>query len=253
MRGRHANLRLPRRQVDFVARLGGDEFVVLLNGPERCRPTKHEATGARRGPHAAFRHRPAVSLAEDTFQTTASIGAVLLSDADHDVDDVLKRADLAMYEAKGAGRGTLRFFEEAMQTAAADRLALTSELRRARTRKAAYAPLSADRRASGRCIVAEALLRWHHPTRGLISAGEFIALAERSGLIRSIDNWVLRAACATLKEWESDPLTRELQLAGERQRARAEPAWNSPKIVEDRAGRIRRTGRTVSRWSSPNT
>jgi diguanylate cyclase (GGDEF)-like protein/PAS domain S-box-containing protein len=198
---------------DFVSRLGGDEFVVLLNGLSGTAKDA-EATVRAVGHRLLSAIDQPFHFGEETFQTTASIGAVLLSEADQEFDDVLRRADLAMYEAKGAGRGTLRFFEEAMQIAAADRLALTSELRRAPHREGDlvlyYQPI-VD--ASGRCLSAEALLRWNHPTRGLISAGEFIPLAERSGLIGSIDKWVLRAACATLKEWESDPRTSELKLA----------------------------------------
>jgi diguanylate cyclase (GGDEF)-like protein/PAS domain S-box-containing protein len=196
----------------LVARLGGDEFVVLLDrigGSAAVATAQAHQVGDR---ILAAIDQP-FRIADDTFQTTASIGAVVFSASDHDADAVLKHADLAMYEAKAAGRGTLRFYEEEMQVAAADRLALTSELRRAPEEGGLllhYQPIVGAR---GDCIGAEALLRWNHPTRGLISAGEFIALAERSGFTRSIDQWVLRAACATLKEWERDPLTRNLSLS----------------------------------------
>jgi len=196
----------------FVARLGGDEFVVLLTdlgsdkqeAVARVRILGHKLLAAIDQPF---------HFGEETFQTTASIGAVFLSEAGHDVDEVLKRADLAMYEAKRAGRGMLRFFEKKMQADVADQLAITSELRRAPNEgqfTLFYQPIV---EGPGRCVGAECLLRWNHPTRGLVSAGEFIPLAERSGFMGSIDTWVLRAACATLKEWESDPLTRDLQLA----------------------------------------
>ena len=195
----------------LVARLGGDEFVVLLGQTgESASDVKTRAREVGECILAAidqpFRN------ADDTFQTTASIGAVVFSALDHDADAVLKHADLAMYEAKAAGRGTLRFFEEGMEVAAADRLAITSELRRAPEEGSLllhYQPLVAGR---GECYGAEALLRWNHPTRGLISAGEFIPLAERSGFMSSIDHWVLKAACTTLKAWENDPLTRDLML-----------------------------------------
>jgi EAL domain-containing protein (putative c-di-GMP-specific phosphodiesterase class I) len=118
-----------------------------------------------------------------------------------------------MYEAKAAGRGTLRFFHAALQVALEDRVALTSELRRAYANddlKLFYQP-QVDR--SGRCFGAEALLRWNHPARGPIPPAEFIPLAERSGFMGAIDRWVLRSACQTLKSWEQDPLTRGLRLA----------------------------------------
>ena len=95
---------------------------------------------------------------------------------------------------------------------AADRLALTSDLRR-RTPKRGWLHYQPLIESSGRCFGAEALLRWNHPTRGAITPAEFIPLAERSGFMASIDEWVLRTACATLTEWAADPLTRDLRLA----------------------------------------
>ncbi len=194
----------------LVARLGGDEFVVLLDRTDDPADIKSRARAVSQRILAAidqpFRN------AGDTFQTTASIGAVVFSASDHDVDAVLKHADLAMYEAKAAGRGTVRFFEEGMQVAVTDRLALTSELRRAPEDGRLVLHFQPLVGARGECYGAEALLRWNHPTRGLISAGEFIVLAERSGFMALIDEWVLRAACATLKAWEDDPLTRDLML-----------------------------------------
>jgi diguanylate cyclase (GGDEF)-like protein/PAS domain S-box-containing protein len=197
---------------DFVARLGGDEFVVLLQGLSRD-VAKAKAEVQAIGERLLSAIDQPFRFEEDSFQTTASIGAVLLSPTEQDVEELLKRADLAMYEAKTAGRGTLRFFETPMQIAAADRLALTSELRRARSEGGLMLYYQPMVESSGRCIGAECLLRWNHPTRGLIAAGEFIGIAERSGFMSSIDNWVLRAACATLKDWERDPRTRDLRLA----------------------------------------
>jgi diguanylate cyclase (GGDEF)-like protein/PAS domain S-box-containing protein len=197
---------------NLVARLGGDEFVVLLTGLSASMQEAEADVRILGHKLLACIDQP-FSFGEDTFQTTASIGAVLLSEADHDVEEVLKRADLAMYEAKRAGRGMLRFFEEKMQSEAADQLALTSELRRAPKEGQLMLYYQPIVEGPGRCIGAESLLRWNHPARGLVSAGEFIALAERSGFMGSIDTWVLKAACATLKEWEADPLTRDLQLS----------------------------------------
>ena len=199
------------RQDDLVARLGGDEFVVLLDGlstdpsraTERVQAVCEQILSAIDQP---FR------IADDSFQTTASIGAALFQADDQDLDDVLKRADLAMYEAKGAGRGRVRFFRAEMQVAAADRLALTSDLRRAHADGHLTLHYQPQVDSTGRWLGAEALIRWNHPIRGPISAAEFIPLAEQSGFMATIDKWVLRNACATLKSWDDD-LTRDLQLA----------------------------------------
>jgi diguanylate cyclase (GGDEF)-like protein/PAS domain S-box-containing protein len=200
------------RQDDMVARLGGDEFVVLLNGlsPDPGQTTQRVQEIAE---NILSSVDQPFQLEEDDFQTTASIGAALFKEEERDFDEILKRADLAMYEAKASGRGTVRFFRQAMQAAAAERLALTSDLRQALREGSLvlhYQPL-VDR--GGRWIGAEALIRWRHPTRGIISAADFIPLAERSGFMGSIDSWVLRTACRTLKEWEDDPLTRGFKLA----------------------------------------
>lgn len=200
------------RQDDLVARLGGDEFVVLL---ESLSTDTRAATYRVReiSEKILFAIDHPFQLDGDTFQTTASIGATLFTTGSQDFAEILKRADLAMYEAKAAGRGTVRFYREAMQVAAAETLVLTSDLRQALVDgnlALHYQPLM-DR--AGRRIGAEALLRWQHPTRGIVSAADFIPLAERSGLMGTIDRWVLRTACGTLKAWEADKLTRHLQLA----------------------------------------
>jgi diguanylate cyclase (GGDEF)-like protein/PAS domain S-box-containing protein len=199
------------RQDDLVARLGGDEFVVLLDGLSTDASRATERVQAVCEQILAAIDRP-FRLADDNFQTTASIGAALFQADDQDLDDILKRADLAMYEAKGAGRGRVRFFRAEMQTAAADRLALTSDLRRAHADGHLTLHYQPQVDSAGRWFGAEALIRWNHPLRGPISAAEFIPLAEKSGFMATIDQWVLKNACATLKSWD-DPLTCGLQLA----------------------------------------
>lgn len=197
---------------DMVARLGGDEFVVLLQGlaDDDADPTASVQTicdrilGSVDQPFA---------IGEESFQTTASIGATMVRPGDRDLEDLLKRADLAMYEAKAAGRGTTRFFRPELQIAAADRLALTSDLRRAHRDEALEIHLQPLIDRAGECIGAEALLRWNHPLRGPIPPIEFIPLAEGSGFMDSIDRWVLKSACRMLKSWENDPLMRGLRIA----------------------------------------
>lgn len=199
------------RQDDLVARLGGDEFIVLLDGLSTDISRAISRVQAVCEQILASIDQP-FQIAEESFQTTASIGAALFHADNEDLDEVLKRADLAMYEAKAAGRGRIRFFRAEMQAAAADRLALTSDLRRAHADGHLTLHYQPQVDGSGRWLGAEALIRWNHPTRGPISAAEFIPLAEQSGFMATIDRWVLHSACATLKDWNDD-LTRELHLA----------------------------------------
>lgn len=201
------------RQDDLVARLGGDEFIVLLDGLNADTSRAVERVQAVCEQILTAIDHP-FQIGDESFQTTASVGAALFRGADgEDIDEVLKRADLAMYEAKAAGRGRVRFFQSSMQEAATERLALTSDLRRAHADGHLTLHYQPQVDSAGRCIGAEALIRWNHPTRGPIPAGDFIPLAEQSGFMATIDRWVLRNACATLREWERSPLTRDLCLA----------------------------------------
>ena len=197
---------------DLVARLGGDEFIVLLE--DIGADAKAAAKRVRKvGKHILAAIDQPFTVDESCFQTTASIGAVVFSGSDRDAEEVLKHADLAMYEAKAAGRATLCFFQDEMQIAAANRLALASDLRQASKDGRFLLHFQPIVDSGCRCIGAEALLRWNHPTRGLINASEFIGLSESGGFMGSIDSWVLEEACATLKRWEQDPRTRDLKLA----------------------------------------
>ena len=204
-------LRSAVREGDSVARVGGDEFVVLLEGLGNG--SIDAATQARQVGEKLLR-----ALAEPypfsdyQFRCTASIGISMISPGET-VDELLKHADIAMYQAKKLGRNGLRFFDPHMQAAVAQRVSLTQDLHyciEGHELELYLQPqVTGDRRVTG----AEALLRWRHPVRGLVLPGDFIALAEDTGLILSIGRWVLQAACAQLKVWETSPLTRELTLA----------------------------------------
>ncbi|WP_288013138.1 GGDEF domain-containing phosphodiesterase, partial [Diaphorobacter sp.] len=127
-------------------------------------------------------------------------------------DELLKRSDLAMYEAKAAGRDTLRFFDPQMQAAVSERAALEADLRAgldAGQLELFYQPKVDQGRITG----AEALVRWRHPDRGFISPAEFIPLAEESGLILRVGEWVMRSACAQLAQWSAHPVLGELTVA----------------------------------------
>ncbi|MDH4235524.1 MAG: EAL domain-containing protein, partial [Gallionella sp.] len=129
------------------------------------------------------------------------------------IADLLKQSDIAMYQAKNAGRNTLRFFDPEMQESINDRVALEGELRNALENRQFYLYYQIQVDKSLRPLGAEALIRWIHPVRGLVFPAQFIPLAEETGLILLIGQWVLDTACSQLKAWQQNELTRDLVLA----------------------------------------
>jgi diguanylate cyclase (GGDEF)-like protein/PAS domain S-box-containing protein len=200
------------RAEDTIARVGGDEFVAIL---ERLDTDARQA--AARADEAAQRVMSALSRPLEVpglrFHSSASIGVAMFGRVDDRVEDVLMHADSAMYRAKAAGRGTVRFYDPAMQVALQLRAALETDLRRALSEgqlRLAY-QLQVD--ARNRAVGAEVLLRWQHPERGPIPPMDFIPLAEETGLIVPIGQWVLETACMQLAGWAREPATRELRLS----------------------------------------
>jgi len=196
---------------DNVARLGGDEFVVMLeNLSEDAEQAGVQATVAAE----KIRDSLGQPYLLDDFEhhCSCSIGISML-DGDAGIDEVLKRADTAMYHAKSSGRNALRFFDPAMQAALEARASLEADLRYALQRQQFKLYFQPQLNAQYQIIGAEVLLRWIHPERGMVSPLDFIPLAEENGMILPIGQWVLETACAQLKVWEGNPLTSELQLA----------------------------------------
>jgi EAL domain-containing protein (putative c-di-GMP-specific phosphodiesterase class I) len=145
--------------------------------------------------------------------TSASIGIALFRGNELEVEDLLKRADLAMHEAKAAGRGSLRFFEASMQDEAERRLALMTDLREALSAGELCLAFQPQFDANGRCFGAEALIRWESSRRGAVDPNEFVPLAERNGLSERLDEFVLQSACIALRNLAADESTRSISLS----------------------------------------
>ena len=181
------------RELDTVARLGGDEFVVVLDelgGELVSAAAQAEIVGQKI--LVALNHP--YDLAGREHRSTPSIGITLFGASAHNVDDLLKQADLAMYQAKSAGRNTLRFFDVGMQASVDRRVAMEADLRIALARQELMLHFQPVVRSDGSVTGAEALARWWPPLRSPIAPGEFIPLAEASGLILPLGQWVLETA-----------------------------------------------------------
>ncbi len=209
------------RQGDTVARVGGDEFVVLFEGLSADGLVAAQVEGlaekirlALDQPYPLERVDPQGQRHVVTYHGTASIGVTLLGGPHDKVDDLLKQADLAMYQAKNTGRNAIRFFDPGMQAAVSARSALEADLREAlRVGQLVlyYQPQVVG--DGGRLTGAEALVRWLHPQHGMVSPAAFIPLAEESGLILPLGHWVLKTACSQLAAWAALPQLAHLTLA----------------------------------------
>jgi diguanylate cyclase (GGDEF)-like protein len=189
------------RAVDTTARLGGDEFVILVDGPV----TRAEAVAI--GRRATDVMRPAMRLLGIDVHISPSIGIAFYPGDGATVDALLARADAAMYSAKERGRNNVQCYAEGMTTATQDRVRLESELHEALRSgqfELHYQP-KVDT-TSSRINSAEALIRWRHPQRGLVSPKDFIPVAEECGLLDAIGEWVLFEACRQGKAWQQEGL-----------------------------------------------
>jgi len=200
------------REVDSAARLGGDEFVILLEGLN-----KEQAIAATHAEAIAEKIRVAISepfsLNENVHYTTPSIGVTLFRDHGEDAETLFRQADLALYQAKDAGRNAIRFYSPMMQALVDERAKIEAGLRRALAEGEFVLHYQSQVDSGGSVIGAEALLRWKPPGEMMVSPGDFIPIAEDSGLIVPISSWVLDSACRLLATWAGNPATASLCLS----------------------------------------
>ena len=185
------------REVDTVARIGGDEFVVLVSNV-----AKDLISGAGFALGIAEKIRHAIAQPFDidgqAYSSACSIGVTLLPKPGQNTNDLLRESDTAMYRAKAAGRNQIAFFEERMQVEVEQRLTMERDLAEAIKEGQLQMYMQAQVDRHGKTVGAELLMRWSHPTRGMISPAVFIPLAEESGIILQLGDWVLQQGCLIL-------------------------------------------------------
>jgi diguanylate cyclase (GGDEF)-like protein/PAS domain S-box-containing protein len=199
------------READTVGRLGGDEFVLMMEDLSDL-PEDAAAQAKAVGEKILAVVTQPYQLNGRECRSSASIGISVFGGRRESSNEILQQADIAMYQAKAAGRNTMRFFAPALQAAVNARAALEEELRESikSSQFVLYFQPQVDR---NRLIGAEALLRWNHPSRNLLPPGEFIPLAEETGLILPLGKWVLEAACAQIAAWAGNKQTARLAVS----------------------------------------
>lgn len=230
------------RASDTLARIGGDEFVVLLGELGEDEQSAAEQALRIAGKISGALSQP-YQLDHFVYDCSASIGVTLFCDTGMTVEELHKRADAAMYQAKNAGRNSVRLYDPHTRAALEARSELEPALRIAIAQQQLHLYFQVQVDENSRPVGAEVLLRWLHPEMGMIFPAQFIPVAEETGLILPIGQWVLETACRQIKSWETNPQTRDLQLAvnvSARQ-------FHQPDFVAQVENLIKQTGITPSR------
>ena len=224
------------REVDTVARLGGDEFVIILEDLSQIPEIAAAQARTVGGKILAAIDQPFL-LEGRECHTTSSMGITVFGNQNESTNEVLQQADIAMYQAKAAGRNAMFFFAPALQASVDARVALERDLRLA-IRENQFALFYQPQLDRGLLTGAEALLRWRHPSRGLISPQEFVPLAEETGLIFPLGSWVLETACLQLAHWagrrEGEHLSIAVNVSARE--------FRQPKFVDHVLAALDRTG-----------
>jgi diguanylate cyclase (GGDEF)-like protein/PAS domain S-box-containing protein len=200
------------REGETACRLGGDEFVVMLENLSADPVEVAAQVESISERFVASLNRP-YQFGRRIHHSTSSIGVALFDGRSGAVEEILQRADVAMYQAKADGRNAVRFFDPVMQAVVSARVALEADIRESLQRGDFSLAYQCQVDSAGRMRGAEALLRWRHPTRGDVAPAEFIPVAEDTGLIVPLGLWVLNTACARLAAWACDPRSANLMLA----------------------------------------
>ena len=224
------------REVDTVARLGGDEFVIVLEDLSQI-PEIAAAQARTVGGKILTAIDQPFLLEGRECHTTSSMGITVFGNQSESTNEVLQQADIAMYQAKAAGRNAMFFFAPALQASVNARVALERDLRQAirDNQFSLYYQPQLDR---GLLTGAEALVRWRHPQRGIVTPNEFVPLAEETGLIFPLGNWVLETACLQIAAWANRPGGQHLSIA-----VNVSPReFRQPKFVDQVLAALDRTG-----------
>ncbi|MDN3562374.1 bifunctional diguanylate cyclase/phosphodiesterase [Vreelandella neptunia] len=200
------------RDTDTLARLGSDEFAVLIEGVD-----SHHAQTAQLVERIAYKLLAAlnepITLAEESIKVTGSIGIAIMASNEYGVDDYLQQVDMALFQAKSNGRHGVCFFDPSMQAALLAHVKLEADLRQAQASQQWQLYYQPQVDHHGRITGVEALLRWQHPERGMVSPGDFIPLLESNELINDVGEWVLEDACYQLARWAQHPQLRKLTIS----------------------------------------
>jgi diguanylate cyclase (GGDEF)-like protein len=207
-----ARLQACVREGDSVARMGGDEFVMLIEALS-VYPNEAASQAETIADKILASLAQPYRLREHTYVITPSIGIVVFLHQEETFDELLKKADVAMYQAKTAGRNNARFFDPTMQAAVSVRVALEKSMQLALAQKEFLLHYQLQVDSQGTPTGVEALVRWNHSEHGMVSPAAFIPLAEETGMILALGQWVLETACAQLVEWSKTPSTAHWTMA----------------------------------------